>query len=222
MITKIFRYRYPGFLSWGIFVLMNLSFLPLHANNKVLVKTWEASPYDALELLAENAYQVEVSTYRGTQIRVEARMEGEHSEQIIINSEAQDGVLRIQPGYQEFFHRPNDKLAAHKVISISLHLQVPENFRVLISAPKAHLEGEGTFKRLEVHLGSGNCFLIKFKGNANLHTESGSIDVTTSAEASGEAHSRQGKVVNTLSSVGFYTIKAQSVKGDISLRKTPE
>lgn len=221
MTLKNFRYRYPRFLAWGIFFFANLCFHNTHAN-KVLVKTWDAQSIQSLEILAENAYGIELSTHKGAQIRVEAHMEGEHSEQIILNSIIEEGILRLRPGYQEYFHRPNDKLAAHKVISISLVVKVPEQFRVFISAPKAHLEGEGTFENLIVHLGTGNCRLKKFQGDAELQTTMGFIDVEAFTNTSGIALSHKGKVLNDLPSQGFYRLKAESVKGDISLRKTPD
>lgn len=72
------------------------------------------------------------------------------------------------------------------------------------------------------HLGSGNCHLYQFMGNANLISESGAIDVGVLSNTSGEAYSQAGKVVNNLPKKGRFRIKAESVKGDISLIKTPE
>lgn len=213
--------RYPGFPAWGIFILFGLFVLPVHAN-KVLVKTWKADAFQKLEVLAAHAYTIELSAQASSEIRVEAHMEGEHSEQLILNAKIDGKTLQIQPSYQAFFHPPNDKLAAHKVISIALHIQVPENFQVFISAPKAHLEAMGHFQELGVHLENGRCLLKEFQGDADLYTRGGPIEVYAAANTIGEGHTQSGKLVNTLPTKGFYKVKAESVEGDIYLRKTPE
>jgi DUF4097 and DUF4098 domain-containing protein YvlB len=62
--------------------------------------------------------------------------------------------------------------------------------------------------------------LNKFQGNALLKTSQGSIKVNAQIHVSGQAFSKNGKVMNSLPLKGKYFIEAESIDGNISLFQT--
>ena len=212
---------YPGRMVWGIFLCL-VFFSETLSSQKRLVKSWDTTAIVRLEVNANEAYLINLETQPNKDIYVEAYMEGEHSEQIVLNSEITNGALRLSPDYQKFFKDPNDKLSIHKVTSIALNIIVPEHFYVSIRSRKGRLKGTGYYKMLEVAMDHGSCTLQKFRGNAVLNTVEGPIQVFAQPGVSGWAKSEAGIVYNELPTTGSFTLKAESVKGAISLRKSRE
>src|SRR5690606_3407455 len=81
-----------------------------------------------------NMFKITVNTAEITEILIALKIEGEHSEQIILLTEQIEDSLKIASTYQPLFNKPDDKLSAHKKISIELTVSIPEGFDVTIKS----------------------------------------------------------------------------------------
>jgi hypothetical protein len=137
---------------------------------------------------------------------------------VTTSEEKQKLILGI--AYSPFFIAENDKLAAHKVISIEMTVTVPKNMNIEVETAIANFKGIGRFETLRASLLTGNCELADFEGDAGIKTRDGNITVHASKKVTGKAVSQKGTVINNLPVSGKYHILAESLGGDISLLQT--
>lgn len=76
----------------------------------------------------------------------------------------------ISADFQPLFINPNDKLSAHKVVSIALEISVPEYKNVDVFGTNTNLYAKGIYEDLNITLSDGRC---------NLENVSESVEVTT-------------------------------------------
>ena len=99
-------------------------------------------------------------------------------------------------------------------------LEVPEGLILELESAIASVSVSGNFKELFVTLEDGGCDLINYLGDASLKTRNGHINASVQAGVSGDAVSKYGTVDNTLLTSGGYHIEAESIGGNISLKRT--
>ncbi|MBW2937111.1 DUF4097 domain-containing protein [Aureisphaera sp. CAU 1614] len=212
----------PIVLTWGFFLLLNLGFVVHGYSQKVIEKTWDANAFDKLEINSDDVFKIKIVTEQTSEIKLISQIEGENYENLNIGASEKGKTLTLKTTYRPYFKPKNDKLAAHKVISIEMILTIPESMEVAITAKIASLEIQGSLQKLDVNLRDGHCFLKDFVGNARLNTRDGDITVNAQPWIEGKAISKYGIIKNELVSKGKYLIKAESVNGNISLLKTRE
>jgi len=184
---------------------------------KVMEREFDASEIRMIEIISNTIYAIKITSEKTKKIKIITQIEGENYENVVLSIIEKEGSLKIETPYSPFFKPENDKLAAHKVISIEMELIVPETVQVNIIAPIASLTSQGDFKSISALLGSGNCVLKEFKGDALLKTKEGFITVYCSEKAFGKAFSKKGKIINELSKIeSKYLIEAESIEGNIS------
>ncbi len=208
-------------LPWGFFVFVIL-FGPDGISQKTMQKSWEAHNFVRLEILSEEAYLIQIEVVPTKTIQLKTSVEGEHFESVVVDAIEKNNVLQLKTAYRPYFTPENDKLAAHKLISIALHLSIPEGMEVVVEASKARLETQGSFKQLDANLMTGLCILKGFKGNAALNARNGDVLVFAEPGVSGEGISHHGTVINQLPVQQPFRITAESVNGNISLLKSQE
>jgi len=208
MRNKIGHIIFLGILSTAVYA------------QKTLEKTWDAAGFDSVEIISDEIYHVWINSEPTETISVRLRAEGEYNEQVTLLTSEENRTLSLTHGFTPFFVKENDKLAAHKVISIEVEIRVPANLSVRVKGAIVSVETKGYFKNIALELAEGNCVLRKFKGNAQLQTKQGSIQVFAIETAAVEAISRTGLVKNDLPKQGAPFIKAESVNGDITLLKS--
>lgn len=212
----------PIVLTWGFFLLLNFSFIAFGYSQKVIEKSWDANAFEKLEIISDDVFKIKIVTEPTSEIKLTSLIEGENYENMNIGASEKGKTLRLKPSYRPYFIPKNDKLAAHKLISIEMILTIPETLEVYINAKIASLEMQGKILRLDVNLRDGQCHLRDFTGNATLNTKQGDITVFAKEQVSGSGFSKKGSVKNNLTNTGIYLIKAESVNGNISLLKTRE
>jgi len=126
---------------------------------------------------ANNCYKVEVTTTLSKEIVVEAFIDGEYKNELLLGIKEDDSSLIISSGFQPSYIRPGDKLSAHKVISISLRVRLPENMKVRLFGTNTNVYIHGRYKDLQVTLDDGTCNFQGINGNAHALTRSGDIYV---------------------------------------------
>ena len=184
-------------------------------------KEWEATLFQKVELISNELSKVKVETWDAEIIKIIIKIEGETSESVLLQTLEEDGLLSLKPQYRPYFLKQNDKLAAHKVLSVEVFLYVPPAKDIHIKSAAATVEMTGRYDKVFVGLEEGNCSLRNFEGNAYVQTKNGDIDVRA-IHSKGKAYSKYGEVVNRLPEQGKFTINAESVNGLITLLKSQE
>ncbi|MBX2828103.1 MAG: hypothetical protein KTR22_08065 [Flavobacteriaceae bacterium] len=200
-------------------ILLSLCVLPCQAQ-KVIQRSLDAKGVEKLEIVSDQVFLIKVETGSTDTIEVHTEVEGENYENVVLSVNKVEGTLRITTGYTPYFEAANDKLAAHKVISIEMTVTLPKHRSVFISSFLASVEASGSFENLYTGLNNGNCTLTDFLGNAQLNSRHGFIKVFAQPGVSGKAQSVRGRVENLLPAEGWYEVVAQSVNGDVIMKSS--
>lgn len=187
---------------------------------KVLNKSWEASLFESIEVISDEVFLVEATAETTDQITLKATIAGENASNVVLDISEENGILTVDTGFSPYFQSQNDKLAAHKVLSIELFLTVPENINLMVQSRIASVRTTGNFKTIEADLFQGNCQLEDFQGNGRIFTRHGNITVMAAESVLAKVNSRRGTVLNELTTGEKFTLVVKSVNGDISLLKT--
>ena len=186
---------------------------------KVTREVLDASDIQKIEIFTDEVYKISLHTSKTGKIAISTRSEGEYYNNIFLNTKVEKHTLKLTTSYLEALTGGYDKLSAHKVISMEIELEVPENMQVFISSNLASVVARGSYGDFYADLRSGYCRLLSFKGNAIVNTYKGNIYVEM---ASGyvEAESRNGVVRVPQEISGNNLLKLKSINGDISVLKT--
>ncbi|HZJ21404.1 MAG TPA: hypothetical protein VFD35_13780, partial [Pricia sp.] len=87
---------------------------------KIVKKTIINPKIEAITLDVTDSFELSVETAPGNEIMVEAAIDGEYSNDLLVNVKESGNTLLVNTEFQPNFKKPNDKLSAHKVISIAL------------------------------------------------------------------------------------------------------
>ncbi len=203
--------------SCFVYCLLLVSF-GLKAQKK-LQKTIFADNISLVQVNTANCFEVEIHTSQGDDVIIEAEMEGEYSQDLDLEVNTNGSTLIIEAGFTPSFENPNDKLSAHKVVSILLKLTIPFYKNVEIYGTNSRVVIEGKYKELNISLSDGACELKSIMGNASVKTQSGFINVFAES-AHIDAKSKYGKVSFNPIPEGFSIYRLQTVTGNIQLSKT--
>jgi len=224
-----------SYRDWNFFILFNLKkityilfffFLGNAFSQKTIKREFNAFEITTIEINSDIIYHINITSEKTNQIKINTQIEGENYENVVLSILEENETLKINTPYTPFFKVKNDKLAAHKLISIEMELIVPETIKIQIVAAISSLTTLGEFKELSADLEGGNCILNNFKGNALLKTKQGFITVYANKEIFGTAISKKGIVINELSNpkdkrkknnTSKHLVEAESFSGNISL-----
>ena len=81
---------------------------------------------------------------------------------IVLITEIINNTLYVATKYQPLFTDANDKLSAHKVMSIELGLNIPANKSIYVSSDIASVFVNGQYKDAIIELINGACVLNDF------------------------------------------------------------
>ncbi|MEZ2413523.1 DUF4097 family beta strand repeat-containing protein [Muriicola sp. E247] len=160
---------------------------------------------------------VELITTPGADLNLQAVIEGEYRKDLAIELQEEGNTLRVTAALQPFFKIPNDKLSAHKVIAISLYIEVPEDKFVSLYGTNTQVRARGIYKELEVVLSDGQCTLKDPKDNVRVTTQSGNIDLET-ASGTINLNSKYGTVIQDNIPEGRSNYHLQSNSGNITIK----
>ncbi|MDG1571662.1 hypothetical protein OZ410_05005 [Robiginitalea sp. M366] len=142
---------------------------------------------------AEQCFQVVLETGDPGQVVVEAEMEGEYQGDILVKTEILGNTLHIGTGFSPIFERPNDKLSAHKVLSVRLRVHLPPRQSVTVNGQRAEIRARGDYRNLTVRVVDGSCQLRHTAEQTRVQTGSARIEAWVE-RATVEAYSRSGEV----------------------------
>lgn len=171
-----------------------------------------------IQIDAENCFEVVLETTDTAEIQIAAQMEGEYSKDLELTMHEDGTTLILGAGFRSDFINPNDKLSAHKVVSIGLHIVVPKWKNVEIFGTNSRVLASGVYSNLDIVLSDGLCKLHDISKLVKVKTQSGNIFVSTK---SGEikAHSKYGKITRERVPIGDNQYILSTVTGNIEVSK---
>lgn len=188
-------------------------------SQKLVKKIITNSNKQYVKIDSKNCFQVNIKTSSSKELQVKASIEGEYLKNLVVKIEENGSDVLVSAGFLPNFKSPNDKLSAHKVISIALDIHIPEHSHVQIFGTNSNILAQGKYKFLSVSLSDGNCTLNDVSENVEVKTQSGNIIVFAH---SGLFNSRSiyGKVNDNNLPKGSSKYILNSIEGDIQISKT--
>ncbi len=203
----------------SVFIVFGLFFLVQVQGQKLVKKAFIGPRTQSIQIDSQYCYHVDLQTAKTKEVQVEASIEGEYAKDLLISIEEKGTTVRISADFQPNFINPNDKLSAHKVVSIALHITVPQYKNVSIFGTNSNVEVEGKYQNLDVTLSDGRCALNKVSETVEVTTQKG--DIWLNAENGNIiAESTYGQVENDPIPKGHNQYILKTVEGNIHLRKT--
>jgi len=189
-------------------------------NAQKVVKKSVLNPETSYILInAANCFKIDLSTTSSKEIVVEALIDGEYRNDLLVKIEEDGPSITVSTGFHPDFVKPNDKLSAHKVISISLQLQIPENMKVRLIGTNTNVYAKGNYKDLKVTLDDGSCNIHSINGTVRAITRSGDIHVR-SKEANIVTKNSFGSITENNIPMGTNDFNLITTTGNIYLNKT--
>ena len=173
----------------------------------------------AIQIDATNCYVIMLHTGKENVVEVDARMDGEYSDDLELTVAETGNTLALGAGFQPVFINPNDKLSAHKVVSIALDIIVPMWKNVEVYGTNARVIVYGDYNNLDVVLSDGTCELNNVSQNVGVKTQSGNI-VVNADRAEITAQTKYGQLSDNPISHGSNRYTLHTVTGNIELHKT--
>lgn len=161
-----------------------------------------------------NCYTIDLQTGSGRELVVEASIEGEYSEDLALKLEEDGNNILISTDFLPSFKAPNDKLSAHKVVSISLSVSLPEYAQVQLHGTYSNVKAKGIYNALDISVADGNCFLEALTERSCVKTQTGEIRLTKT-KGIVAAQTKYGKIHRGNIPSGDYNYTLYSVEGDI-------
>ena len=188
---------------------------------KQLMQSYSNPEISGVYINSNEVFEIRLNAQPVSGITVTTLIEGETFESSLLQTVVEDGILKITTGRTPDFIPYNDKLSAHKVLSIVLEITVPEGLDIDIYSTLASVDGKGKFGKVQMNLGRGGCRLeeFRFRESAQINTLTGSINIATET-TSVIAQSRNGVVVIPKGFPVGKDLTLQSIQGDITVRKS--
>lgn len=212
---KRFLFLYILKFKLVIFFLLVVHF---SVAQKQTEKQWNALQIEKVDINGEGIFKINIKNSESNTIDLVVKFEGEHSENLVIIDSVSHGVLKLSTDFQPLFKADNDKLSAHKVLSVELQLSIPKHIDLNIKSDIAQTKIEGQFPNVFIELRTGNCTLDPFFGNATINTISGNINIKTN-NAKTIAKSKTGIVDVKQFKLALYQLNLQTVNGNINVSK---
>ncbi|NHF58812.1 hypothetical protein FK220_005640 [Flavobacteriaceae bacterium TP-CH-4] len=186
---------------------------------KVVKKSIVHPGISLISIDAHNCFDILVETVDKSEMMVEAKIDGEYNDDLMLNLKEEGSTLTVAAAFLPSFVNPNDKLSAHKVVSIALHIQIPQYKNVTLYGTSCNVVVSGNYRNLDVSLSDGQCTLDQVAESAEVITQSGDIFVLGSG-ARIIANSKYGFVENNQIPKGDNSYILNTVTGDIHLSTT--
>ena len=188
-------------------------------SQKQILNTLDSEAVKGIFIDSDDVFEVFVKATDKPDFSVSAEVEGETFETLKLNTEVKNGLWYIETGRSLGFIKIDDKLAAHKVLSVVLVIEIPQNKEVWVESNLASVQLTGSFSQINLNLYGGSCVLKDFSGSGIVNTLRGNItaDVIKTKVA---AQSRNGNVSLEQVAADNGLLSLKSVDGDISVSQS--
>ena len=187
---------------------------------KQVTKTLVNPEITAINIDGNLSYRVILETADTKEVSVEARMDGEYQKELLVNFREEGKTLYLETSFSPEFRFPNDKLGAHKVVSVSMKVTLPQDQQILLTAGSCEVSASGRYRNLKIVFNDGLCDLSHSAENTEVRTGKAPI-VARLHSGVVEAESRYGEVHLEKIPEGDHHLKLYSTQGDISVNYTP-
>ena len=205
----------------GSVLLLFLFFGASHGyGQKRVTKTLVNPEITAINIDGNLAYRVVLETADTREVSVEARMDGEYQRELLVNFREEGNTLYLETRFSPEFRFPNDKLGAHKVVSVSLKVTLPQDRQILFTAGSCEVSASGRYRDLKIVFNDGLCDLSHSAENTEVRTGKAPI-VARLHSGVVEAESRYGEVHLDPIPEGGHHLILYSTEGDISVNYLP-
>ena len=181
-------------------------------------QTFDVEDLRAIVIDSDLIFKITLSAQPVTSIQLNTLVDGETYASTLVNTKMVDHNLEISTGRTPDFTPFNDKLSAHKVLSIELEMILPENMDIDIRSTLAEVHLGGQYGKLQIDLGRGGLIVeegICFR-ESEINTISGNVALTLT-QANVIASSRNGIAkVDSIFNDGPLCV-IQSIYGDIEV-----
>lgn len=201
------------FLLFGCFALAQLH------GQKLVRKAFVGPRTETIQIDSRFCYRIDLKTANTDEVRVSASMEGEYAKDLLVTITENGTTVQIGADFQPLFTDPNDKLSAHKVVSIALQVTVPEYKRVVLFGTNSNVYVAGNYESLKITLSEGMCRLDNVSETVEVTTQKGDIWLTAS-NGDIKAESAYGHIVKENIPFGDHQFTLKTVEGNIHLMKT--
>lgn len=185
---------------------------------KVIKKSIVNTDISHIQIDAKNCFGIDLSTSDSDELIIEAQIDGEYEKDLLLNISEKGSTIVVSADFQPNFINPNDKLSAHKVISVALKVILPKQKDVHVFGTNCNVVASGIYDFLKVSLNDGRCDLTYVSEAVEVITQSGHISAKYS-QATIRAKSKYGKVIGTISKKGNSDYNLSTVTGDILLKR---
>jgi len=201
-----------------IFIVLLFS-IKLLAAQKVVKKSIIAPEITAINIDVNNCFELSLRTTDSEEMVLEAAIDGEYKKDLVLNTEQEGNTILVSSGFQPIFKNPNDKLSAHKVISVALEITLPEYKSVTVYGTNCNVAVLGRYRNLKVTLDDGTCRINQVSESVEVNTQSGDI-IVHAEKAKIEASSRYGNIERDTIAIGNDEYNVTTVTGEIRINKT--
>ncbi|MGI9552207.1 MAG: hypothetical protein ACR2MT_13485 [Aurantibacter sp.] len=183
---------------------------------KIVKKTVINSNITSVQIDAKNCFEIRMNTAKTKEMLVEAAIDGEYKSDLVLNLKENGPSILVSSGFTPNFKNPNDKLSAHKVVSIALKITLPRFKNVQVNGTSSNIIVEGAYEHLKITLNDGSCTLNEVSEAVDVLTQSGDISLySTSAEI--VATSKFGTVQRNNIPLGENRFNLTTITGNINL-----
>jgi len=198
-----------------VLLFFTLNFL---SAQKVVKKSILDGTISSFQIDASNCFKINIKTADVEEVVVEAIIDGEYRKDLVLNVAEEGATVLVSAGFRPNFENPNDKLSAHKVVSIALDIKLPEDKTVRVFGTNSNIRAAGAYKKLKITLNDGACHLNNVQGFAEIITQSGDI-VVESESAEILSNSKYGTVDDNEIPTGNNKYLLNTVTGNIRFKR---
>ena len=183
---------------------------------RIIEKSLEVKNGRFFYIDAKQAYKAILGTEDSERLEIKAIADGEYQEDIVLKVKETGSDLNISTDFSPDYQKKNDKLSAHKSLSVSLRISLPQNSQVYFKGSSTNLVASGNYKTLNVELEEGNCSLNQLKGLIRIVNNNGDIALEA-REGTVDAASKYGQVKKEQLATGNSSYFLRSDQGNISV-----
>ncbi|TKD65286.1 DUF4097 family beta strand repeat-containing protein [Flavobacterium sp. ASW18X] len=205
-------------MKYRILLFLFIAFFWSNAQ-KVVQKTFASTEQKHITIDASNCFAIDLFTSTSNTLKVSGAMEGEYAQDLVIKLEENGQNLLISADFLPNFVNPNDKLSAHKVISIALKIEVPEYSWVRLDGSYTNVHAAGKYRQLQITLNDGDTYLNNVEEDVKVKSQKGDIFLSN-AHGIVTTKSNYGHVTHNKVPDGEHTFELSSVEGDIWVNRT--
>ncbi|MAX69816.1 MAG: hypothetical protein CMC76_01770 [Flavobacteriaceae bacterium] len=187
-------------------------------SQSVLVKEIDSDNLKTIVVDGNQIFNISVYTSSVDRIKMKSQVDGEYQSQFQIISKLQNDSLFVDLEQFSFTDIADDKRNAHKMVAVTLELEIPEYLNLNVFSDVGSVNLNGNFNFIFIELSQGYCIVKGSTNEAVINTIDGNISVKTNNSLI-EASSNHGEVSIDKFNNGTSIWKLQSINGNIAVAK---